>query len=132
MSAKHARVLILGSGPAGYTAAVYAARANLKPMLVTGLAQGGQLMTTTDVDNWPADPAGVQGLELMDRFLKHAERFDTEIVFDHIHTVTLSERPFRLVGDAGEYTCDALIVATGASAKYLGLPSEEAFMGKGI
>jgi thioredoxin reductase (NADPH) len=129
---KHARVLILGSGPAGYTAAVYAARANLKPMLITGLAQGGQLMTTTDVDNWPADADGVQGPELMSRFQKHAERFDTEIVFDHIHTVDLAARPFRLAGDAGSYTCDALIVATGASAKYLGLPSEQAFMGKGV
>jgi thioredoxin reductase (NADPH) len=129
---RHARVLILGSGPAGYTAAVYAARANLKPLLVTGLAQGGQLMTTTDVDNWPADADGVQGPDLMARFQKHAERFDTEIVFDHIHTVSLRERPFRLVGDAGEYSCDALIIATGASAKYLGLPSESAFMGKGV
>jgi thioredoxin reductase (NADPH) len=129
---KHARVLILGSGPAGYTAAVYAARANLKPMLVTGLAQGGQLMTTTDVDNWPADAEGVQGPELMQRFLAHAERFDTEIVFDHIHSVDLSRRPFRLVGDAAHYSCDALIIATGASAMYLGLPSEEAFMGRGV
>jgi thioredoxin reductase (NADPH) len=129
---KHARVLILGSGPAGYTAAVYAARANLKPMLITGLAQGGQLMTTTDVDNWPADADGVQGPELMARFQKHAERFDTEIVFDHIHSVDLSRRPFRLQGDSGSYTCDALIIATGASAKYLGLPSEQAFMGKGV
>jgi thioredoxin reductase (NADPH) len=129
---KHARVLILGSGPAGYTAAVYAARANLKPMLVTGLAQGGQLMTTTDVDNWPADAEGVQGPELMQRFLAHAERFQTQIVFDHIHTVDVSKRPFALVGDSGAYTCDALIIATGASAKYLGLPSEEAFMGRGV
>jgi thioredoxin reductase (NADPH) len=129
---KHARVLILGSGPAGYTAAVYAARANLKPMLVTGLAQGGQLMTTTEVDNWPADADGVQGPELMARFQKHAERFDTEIVFDHIHTVDLAQRPFRLQGDSASYTCDALIVATGASAKYLGLPSEQAFMGRGV
>jgi thioredoxin reductase (NADPH) len=129
---RHARVLILGSGPAGYTAAVYAARANLKPLLVTGLAQGGQLMTTTDVDNWPADADGVQGPDLMARFQKHAERFDTEIVFDHVHTVSLRERPFRLVGDAGEYSCDALIIATGASARYLGLPSESAFMGKGV
>jgi thioredoxin reductase (NADPH) len=129
---RHARVLILGSGPAGYTAAVYAARANLKPMLITGLAQGGQLMTTTDVDNWPADADGVQGPELMARFQRHAERFGTEIVFDHVHTAYLRERPFRLVGDAGEYTCDALIIATGASAKYLGLPSEQAFMGKGV
>ncbi|MFN7756628.1 MAG: thioredoxin-disulfide reductase [Betaproteobacteria bacterium] len=132
MTVKHAQVLILGSGPAGYTAAVYAARANLKPMLVTGMAQGGQLMTTTDVDNWPADADGVQGPELMERFLKHAQRFDTEVVFDHIHTVQLAQRPFRLVGDASQYTADALIVATGASAKYLGLPSEQAFMGKGV
>ncbi len=131
-TSRHARVLILGSGPAGYTAAVYAARANLKPMLITGLAQGGQLMTTTDVDNWPADPDGVQGPELMARFQRHAERFDTEIVFDHVHTVDLSRRPFRLSGDSGTYTCDALIIATGASAKYLGLPSEQAFMGKGV
>jgi thioredoxin reductase (NADPH) len=132
MTVKHAQVLILGSGPAGYTAAVYAARANLKPMLVTGMAQGGQLMTTTDVDNWPADADGVQGPELMERFLKHAQRFDTQVVFDHIHTVQLSQRPFRLVGDASQYTADALIVATGASAKYLGLSSEQAFMGKGV
>ena len=131
-TAKHARVLILGSGPAGYTAAVYAARANLKPVLVTGIAQGGQLMTTTDVDNWPADAAGVQGPDLMQRFHAHAERFDTEFVFDHIHTVDLSSRPFRLTGDSGSYTCDALVIATGASAKYLGLPSEQAFMGKGV
>jgi thioredoxin reductase (NADPH) len=129
---KHARVLILGSGPAGYTAAVYAARANLQPMLVTGIAQGGQLMTTTDVDNWPADPLGVQGPELMQRFLQHAERFKTEIVFDHIHKLDLGQRPFTLQGDSGTYTCDALIVATGASAKYLGLPSESAFMGRGV
>jgi len=129
---KHARVLILGSGPAGYTAAIYAARANLKPLLITGLAQGGQLMTTTDVDNWPADADGVQGPELMTRFLKHAERFDTEVVFDHINSVELAGRPFRLNGDSGEYRCDALIIATGASAKYLGLPSEQAFMGKGV
>ena len=129
---KHARVLILGSGPAGYTAAVYAARANLKPMLITGLAQGGQLMTTTEVDNWPADHNGVQGPDLMARFLAHAERFHTEIVFDHIHTAQLSERPLRLIGDSGEYTCDALIIATGASAMYLGLPSEQAFMGRGV
>ena len=129
---KHARVLILGSGPAGYTAAVYAARANLKPVLITGLAQGGQLMTTTDVDNWPADANGVQGPELMGRFLAHAERFNTEIVFDHIHTAKLAERPIRLIGDSGEYTCDALVIATGASAMYLGLPSEQAFMGKGV
>jgi thioredoxin reductase (NADPH) len=129
---KHAKVLILGSGPAGYTAAVYAARANLKPMLVTGIAQGGQLMTTTDVDNWPADADGVQGPELMQRFLKHAERFDTEIVFDHVSGVDLSQRPFKLTGDTHTYTADALIIATGASAKYLGLPSEEAFMGRGV
>jgi thioredoxin reductase (NADPH) len=129
---KHARVLILGSGPAGYSAAVYAARANLKPMLITGVEQGGQLMTTTDVENWPGDPLGVQGPELMQRLLQHAERFNTEIVFDHIHTAKLSEKPIRLVGDAGEYTCDALIIATGASAQYLGLPSEEAFMGRGV
>jgi thioredoxin reductase (NADPH) len=128
----HARVLILGSGPAGYTAAVYAARANLEPMLITGLAQGGQLMTTTDVDNWPADAQGVQGPELMQRFQAHAERFQTQIVFDHIHTVDLSQRPFKLSGDSSTYTADALIVATGASAKYLGLPSEEAFMGRGV
>ncbi len=128
----HAHVLILGSGPAGYSAAVYAARANLKPMLITGLAQGGQLMTTTDVDNWPADADGVQGPDLMARFQKHAERFDTEIVFDHINEVDLSKRPFTLKGDSGTYTCDALIIATGASAKYLGLPSEQAFMGKGV
>ena len=132
MSAKHARLIILGSGPAGYTAAVYAARANLAPVLITGLAQGGQLMTTTEVDNWPADADGVLGPDLMARFQKHAERFNTEMIFDHIHTVHLGARPFRLVGDSGEYTCDALIVATGASARYLGLPSEEAFMGKGV
>jgi thioredoxin reductase (NADPH) len=129
---KHAQVLILGSGPAGYTAAVYAARANLKPMLITGIAQGGQLMTTTDVDNWPADFDGVQGPDLMQRFLQHAERFNTDIVFDHINKVDLSKRPFTLTGDSATYTCDALIVATGASAKYLGLPSEAAFMGKGV
>jgi len=129
---KHARVLILGSGPAGYTAAVYAARANLKPVLITGLAQGGQLMTTTEVDNWPADAKGVQGPELMTRFLEHAERFNTEIIFDQIHTAQLTERPIRLIGDSGEYTCDALIIATGASAMYLGLPSEEAYMGRGV
>ncbi|GAU02570.1 thioredoxin-disulfide reductase [Burkholderia stabilis] len=129
---KHAKVLILGSGPAGYTAAVYAARANLSPVLVTGIAQGGQLMTTTDVENWPADAQGVQGPELMARFLEHAERFNTEIVFDHIHTAKLREQPIRLIGDSGEYTCDSLIIATGASAQYLGLPSEEAFMGKGV
>jgi thioredoxin reductase (NADPH) len=129
---KHAKVLILGSGPAGYSAAVYAARANLSPVLVTGMAQGGQLMTTTDVDNWPADAQGVQGPELMQRFLEHAERFKTEIIFDHINAVDFSKRPFTLTGDNGPYTCDALILATGASAKYLGLPSEEAFMGKGV
>ncbi len=129
---KHARLLILGSGPAGYSAAVYAARANLKPVLVTGLAQGGQLMTTTEVDNWPADVDGVQGPDLMARFQKHAERFDTEIVFDHINRVDLSRRPFTLVGDNATYHCDALIVATGASARYLGLPSEQSFMGKGV
>ena len=128
----HARVLILGSGPAGYTAALYAARANLQPMLITGIAQGGQLMTTTDVDNWPADFDGVQGPDLMQRFLQHAERFDTQIVFDHINEVDFSKRPFTLKGDSGYYTCDALILATGASAKYLGLPSEHAFMGKGV
>lgn len=128
----HAKVLILGSGPAGYTAAVYAARANLKPMLITGLAQGGQLMTTTDVDNWPADAEGVQGPDLMQRFLAHAERFQTQIVFDHISSVDLAKRPFTLVGDSGTYTCDALVIATGASAKYLGLPSEQAFMGRGV
>jgi thioredoxin reductase (NADPH) len=132
MSAKHARLIILGSGPAGYTAAVYAARANLAPVLITGLAQGGQLMTTTEVDNWPADADGVLGPDLMARFQKHAERFNTEMIFDHIHTVHLGARPFRLVGDSGEYTCDALIIATGASARYLGLPSEETFMGKGV
>ncbi len=132
MSTQHARLLILGSGPAGYTAAVYAARANLKPVLITGLAQGGQLMTTTDVDNWPADADGVQGPDLMARFQKHAERFDTEMIFDQIHTAKLGEKPLRLIGDNGEYTCDALIIATGASARYLGLPSEEAFMGKGV
>ncbi|MCG2591997.1 thioredoxin-disulfide reductase [Ramlibacter sp. XY19] len=132
MTNKHAKVLILGSGPAGYTAAVYAARANLKPLLVTGIAQGGQLMTTTEVDNWPADVHGVQGPELMQRFLEHAERFNTEIVFDHINKVDFSKRPFTLTGDSGTYTCDALIVATGASAQYLGLPSETEFMGKGV
>ena len=129
---KHAKVLILGSGPAGYTAAIYAARANLNPVLVTGIAQGGQLMTTTDVDNWPADVDGVQGPDLMQRFLQHAERFKTEIVFDHINAVDFSKRPFTLKGDSGEYTCDSLIIATGASAKYLGLPSEQAFMGRGV
>lgn len=129
---KHCRVLILGSGPAGYSAAVYAARANLHPVLITGLAQGGQLMTTTDVDNWPADALGVQGPELMERFLKHAERFKTEIVFDHIHTAKLTDKPITLIGDQGAYTCDALIIATGASAMYLGLPSEQEFMGRGV
>ncbi len=129
---KHCGLLIVGSGPAGYTAAVYAARANLKPVLITGIQQGGQLTITTDVDNWPGDADGVQGPELMQRMLAHAERFDTEIIFDHIHTVDIGKHPFRLEGDAGIYTCDALIVATGASAKYLGLPSEEAFMGKGV
>src|SRR5476649_826744 len=132
MLTRHARLLILGSGPTGYTAAVYAARANLKPVLVTGLAQGGQLMTTTDVENWPADAGGVQGPELMQRFLEHAQRFNTEIVFDHINAVDLGKRPFTLTGDSGQYTCDALIIATGASAKYLGLPSEQAFMGRGV
>ncbi|MBP0622250.1 thioredoxin-disulfide reductase [Cupriavidus consociatus] len=136
--AKHAKVLILGSGPAGYTAAVYAARANLQPVLITGLAQGGQLMTTTDVENWPGDAKGVQGPELMQRLLAHAEEFKTEIIFDHIHTARLVDdngkpaRPFTLIGDAGEYTCDALVIATGASAQYLGLPSEESFMGRGV
>src|SRR5215213_7525037 len=129
---KHCRVLILGSGPAGYSAAVYAARANLKPVLITGLAQGGQLMTTTDVDNWPADADGIQGPELMERFQKHAERFETEVLFDHIHTVRLGNRPFSLEGDSGSYTCEALVIATGASAKYLGLPSEQKFMGRGV
>ncbi len=132
MTTRHCPLLILGSGPAGYTAAVYAARANLKPVIITGLEQGGQLMTTTDVDNWPADAMGVQGPELMERFQKHAERFDTEIIFDHIHTTRLKEKPFTLTGDQGTYTCDVLIIATGASAKYLGLPSEEAFMGRGV
>ncbi|MFP3888734.1 MAG: thioredoxin-disulfide reductase [Ralstonia sp.] len=130
--AKHAKVLILGSGPAGYTAAIYAARANLNPVLVTGLAQGGQLMTTTDVENWPADIEGLQGPDLMQRFLEHAERFKTEVVFDHIHTAHLNEKPIRLVGDSGEYTADALIISTGASAQYLGLPSEETFSGRGV
>jgi len=129
---KHARLLILGAGPAGYTAAVYAARANLKPVLLTGLAPGGQLTTTTEVDNWPADAGGVQGPELMERFQKHAERFETEIVYDHVHTAHLKEKPIRLEGDSGVYTCDALIIATGASARYLGLESESAFMGKGV
>jgi len=128
----HARVLILGSGPAGYSAAIYAARANLSPMLITGIAQGGQLMTTTDVDNWPADVDGVMGPDLMQRFQKHAERFNTNIVFDHISEVDFSQRPLKLIGDSGSYTCDALIIATGASAKYLGLPSEQAFMGRGV
>jgi thioredoxin reductase (NADPH) len=131
-SPKHSKLLILGSGPAGYSAAVYAARANLKPVLITGLAQGGQLMTTTDVDNWPADALGVQGPELMERFLKHAERFGTEIIFDHINTVKLGASPFTLSGDQGTYTADALIIATGASAMYLGLPSEQKFMGRGV
>ncbi|MEW6133609.1 MAG: thioredoxin-disulfide reductase [Pseudomonadota bacterium] len=132
MTTKHAKLLILGSGPAGYTAAIYAARANLKPVLITGMQQGGQLMTTTDVDNWPADANGVQGPELMQRFEAHATRFETEIIFDTIHTARLTEKPITLVGDAGTYTCDALIIATGASAMYLGLPSEQAFMGKGV
>ena len=131
-NALHAKVLILGSGPAGYTAAIYAARANLNPVLITGMAQGGQLTTTTEVDNWPADVHGVQGPALMERFLQHAERFKTQIVFDHINKVDFSQRPFTLTGDSGVYTCDSLIIATGASAKYLGLPSEEAFMGKGV
>ena len=129
---RHARLLILGSGPAGYTAAIYAARANLKPVLITGMAQGGQLTTTTEVDNWPADVNGVQGPELMQRFEAHARRFETEIIFDHIHTAKLTEKPFTLIGDSGTYTCDALIIATGASAQYLGLPSEEAFAGRGV
>ncbi|MBS0551594.1 MAG: FAD-dependent oxidoreductase, partial [Proteobacteria bacterium] len=132
MTTKHARLIILGSGPAGYTAAVYAARANLNPVLITGLAQGGQLMTTTEVDNWPADAEGVLGPDLMARFQRHAERFNTEMIFDHIHTAKVQEKPFRLIGDSGEYTCDALIIATGATAKYLGLPSEEAFSGRGV
>jgi thioredoxin reductase (NADPH) len=129
---QHHNLIILGSGPAGYTAAVYAARANLNPVLITGLAQGGQLMTTTEVDNWPGDPNGVQGPELMERFQKHAERFNTQMIFDHIHTAKLQQKPFLLVGDSGSYTCDALIICTGASAQYLGLPSEEAFMGRGV
>ena len=129
---QHHRLIILGSGPAGYTAAVYAARANLNPVLITGMAQGGQLMTTTEVDNWPADFAGVQGPELMERFQKHAERFNTQIIFDHIHTAKLQQKPFTLIGDSGTYSCDALIIATGASAQYIGLPSEHAFMGKGV
>ena len=132
MTTKHSRLIILGSGPAGYTAAVYAARANLSPIVITGLAQGGQLMTTTDVDNWPADAMGVQGPELMERFLKHAERFNTEVIFDHIHTVKLADKPITMIGDQGTYTSDALVIATGASAQYLGLPSEEEFMGKGV
>src|SRR3954468_10383848 len=132
MPERHSRLLILGSGPAGYTAAVYGARANLRPVLITGIAQGGQLMTTTDVDNWPADAEGVQGPDLMQRFQKHAERFETEVVFDHIHSVRLERRPFVLEGDSSSYTCDALVVATGASAKYLGLTSEQKFMGKGV
>ncbi len=131
-AAQHHRLIILGSGPAGYTAAVYAARANLKPVLITGMAQGGQLMTTTDVDNWPADAMGVQGPELMERFQKHAERFNTQIIFDHIHTAKLQQKPFLLKGDSGNYTCDALIICTGASAQYLGLPTEESFMGRGV
>jgi len=132
MTTKHSRLIILGSGPAGYTAAVYAARANLSPIVITGLAQGGQLMTTTDVDNWPADAMGVQGPELMERFQKHAERFNTEVIFDHIHTVRLADKPITMIGDQGTYTSDALVIATGASAQYLGLPSEEEFMGKGV
>ncbi len=132
MTVKHSRLLILGSGPAGYSAAVYAARANLKPLLITGLQQGGQLMTTTEVDNWPGDVEGLVGPDLMDRMLRHAQRFDTEILFDHIIEADLSQRPFRLKGDGGEYTCDALIIATGATAKYLGLPSEQTFMGRGV
>ena len=128
----HARVLILGSGPAGWTAAIYAARANLKPILVTGMAQGGQLMTTTDVDNWPADVDGVMGPDLMQRFQAHAERFQTQVVYDHVNAVDFSQRPFKLTGDSGTYTCDSLIIATGASAKYLGLPSEQEFMGRGV
>ncbi len=132
MQTRHARLLILGSGPAGFTAAVYAARANLRPVLVTGIAQGGQLMTTTDVDNWPADAEGVQGPDLMQRFQKHAERFETEVINDHIHTARVGRRPFLLEGDAAHYSCDALVIATGASAKYLGLPSEQKFMGRGV
>lgn len=131
-SSRHSKLLVLGSGPAGYTAAVYAARANLKPLLITGLQMGGQLTTTTEVDNWPGDVDGVQGPDLMERMRKHAERFETEIVFDHIHTADLSQRPFRLTGDSGVYTCDALVIATGASARYLGIPSEEAFQGRGV
>lgn len=132
MTAKHSRLIIIGSGPAGYTAAVYAARANLNPIVITGMAQGGQLMTTTDVDNWPADAMGVQGPELMERFQKHAERFNTEVIFDHIHTVKLGDKPITMIGDQGTYTSDAIVIATGASAQYLGLPSEEEFMGKGV
>lgn len=132
MTTKHSRLLILGSGPAGYTAAVYAARANLSPVVITGMAQGGQLMTTTDVDNWPADAMGVQGPELMERFQKHAERFNTEVIFDHIHTARLTDKPITVIGDQGTYTCDALVIAAGASAQYLGLPSEESYMGKGV
>ena len=132
MATKHCKLLILGTGPAGYTAAVYAARANLDPVMITGLQQGGQLTTTTEVDNWPGDPEGLTGPDLMQRMQKHAERFDTEIIFDHIHTAELTQKPFKLIGDSGEYTCDALIIATGASAKYLGLESEEAFKGKGV
>ena len=132
MATRHSRLLILGSGPAGYTAAVYAARANLRPLLITGLAQGGQLMTTTDVDNWPADAQGVQGPELMERFQKHAERFETEVVFDQVHTARLGERPLVLEGDSATYTCDALVIATGASARYLGIKSEQKFMGRGV
>lgn len=132
ISTRHARLLILGAGPAGYTAALYAARANLDPLLITGMAPGGQLMNTTDVDNWPADDAGVQGPELMERFQRHVRRFEVETIVDHIHTASLGERPFRLVGDQASYTCDALIIATGASARYLGLPSEQAFLGKGV
>ncbi|WBX93189.1 thioredoxin-disulfide reductase [Pseudoxanthomonas mexicana] len=131
-TSKHCRLLILGSGPAGWTAAVYAARANLKPVVVTGLQQGGQLMTTTEVDNWPGDAHGLMGPDLMARMQAHAERFETEVIFDHIHTTDLSKRPFKLIGDSGEYTADALIIATGATAKYLGLPSEEAFKGRGV
>ena len=131
-ASKHARLLILGSGPAGYTAAIYAARANLKPVMITGLQMGGQVTTTTEVDNWPGDVEGLMGPDLMERMRKHAERFHAEIIFDQIHTAQLQERPFRLIGDAGEYTCDALIISTGASAQYLGLPSEQAFMGKGV
>lgn len=132
MSTQHHPLIILGSGPAGYTAAVYAARANLKPVLITGMAQGGQLMTTTDVENWPADADGVQGPDLMERFLKHAERFDTNVIFDHIHTVDFKNKPFSMIGDSATYTCDALIISTGASAQYLGLKSEQDFMGKGV